>query len=1300
MKKKYLILIYLIFIAVTNYLYAQEYQSGKLFVAVTDIEAVPDIQLINGRAEITLNDSGLRSLLSQYEVYEFERTYTACIDSIVKPHKYSLERIYRLSMHGDEAGLMTELNQNYSHYYDLAERIPEKQLLYTPNDYHLLDGTLGPNWALDVVYAKQAWDITKGDSSVIIGIPDAGFNLNHEDLVNKVKLTYGGSEIPGGHGTAVAGAAAGDTDNSTGMSSIGFNSSLAVGYMDYERVCQMAVDGIKIINTSWNQGGTQTHDSLLHLIRDMGTLVVSAAGNGTEQFPNNPTGYRFPASHESTLAVTSIGPNLNHLHIKPNGDTMFHTHHDMIDICAPGYGIIVPWEGSSNSNYIIGWGSSYASPMVAGLAGLLLSLDPDLSPAELKAVIKATAQPVSDAHLFPEGHLGAGVINAYAAVDFIANCAPTIIGVNTIWDKDQTFFCDIIVEEGAVLEVYSDLKFGKNAKVIVKRGGHLILDGAKLSFVEKDRGLWPGIEVWGTYNESQFPSGNQHQGKITMRNGATIENARTGILAGKAVKPYEDKGIGVPIPLNAQYNGGILSIDQASFVNNKISIYWPPYENRNPIDQSIINNVGFVFNSDFIYNAPSNAEIDTEVFIMLNGVRGIRTIGNHFYGNEQTGILSLNADFTVKASCLDEFVPCQNYRLSTFNNLRYGVRALGSASGKTFSVDTAVFNNTLTSVYTSQVDHFSITRSQFNVLPSGQAPDHLGGIYVDGNALGFQIEENHFTGNYLPGPFGGPLHIGITFNQSGPFANELYNNTFAQLNIATLAMNQNRDQLGTVGLCIKCNTYAGNEYDIVANYDEQQYAWGGIATHQGSSAAAPDAPAGNRFSHAGDANTPTDINNQGGPIYYYYHAGPNADPKLEPLYFTGVTPVAGDPVAIWDPELSCPSNLNPPDGGHDEEALRGMMEEAEQEAGATQNLIGILKDAGDTEALHWDVNMSAPWQGMEVYSELMSVGPYVSDTVLAAAIEKENVLVDAMIRDVLVANPHSAKSEALMHKLEQRVQPLPEYMLDEILQGQSLVSVYEKLQADLSQQKQKQAVYQKQLVQLYLNDTLQPASSADSLVNLLLASSHSAPWYRAAYIRHEQGDSTASALILNSIPASFGLSGEQLQSHYHLQALLEQENLLHSEGKSLSVPDSTTVEWLFELMETAGVPAAIYARNILLAHGLLEHQPQYLLPGDTKSEPVKRPHSQKPPKKEALKLSPNPANEYVIIAFDVDEQIDYEGSGNIKVSTINGKLIESLPLTQQKDQLVFPLKGYKPGAYVFSLYFNNQLLESKRLIIQ
>jgi hypothetical protein len=403
--------------------------------------------------------------------------------------------------------------------------------------------------------------------------------------------------------------------------------------------------------------------------------------------------------------------------------------------------------------------------------------------------------------------------------------------------------------------------------------------------------------------------------------------------------------------------------------------------------------------------------------------------------------------------------------------------------------------------------------------------------------------------------------------------------------------------------------------------------------------------------------------------------------------------------APWNAQ-SCPSNLTPPGGGHDEEALRSMMAEAEQQADSTQYLISLLKDAGDTQALHWDVSMSAPWQGLEVYSELMSVSPYVSDTVLAAAIEKENVLVDAMIRDVLVANPHSAKSGTLMEKLDQRSQPLPGYMLDEILQGQSLVSVYENLQASLSHHLQKQAMYKKQLVQLYLNDTIQPAAAADSLASLLLASAHPAHWYRAAYLRHEQGNTAASADILNSVLSSFSLSSEQLQAHNQLVSWLEQENLLRSEDKSLAVPDSAAVVWLFNIMENGDLPVSIYARNILLAHSLVEHQPQYLLPDDTKSSKVKRPRNQSLPKDKVLKLYPNPAREYVIVDFDLSKMRAIDGAGIIKVFALDGKLIESMPLTKAKDQIVFPLKGYKPGTYMFTLYVGNQMLESQRLIIQ
>jgi hypothetical protein len=909
------------------------------------------------------------------------------------------------------------------------------------------------------------------------------------------------------------------------------------------------------------------------------------------------------------------------------------------------------------------------------------------------------------------------VFNAQNFLESVLAEPPTYSITGTVvWDDViYNFHDDLHIEPGAQLTVEggSILRFGLDKRIKVKAGAICIVDGSVLSSLCSDD-VWQGVEVYGDNNKSQYPDaqGTMFQGRLIVRNGSLIENARIAALAGMTASSQEQEGEseGVPNPeIVYGTKGGIIMATSSTFKNNQTGIYLPAYENFHHSDpQTPRNNLSYIRKCDFLWDDGLFTALEAEAFVKLIGVRGINIEGSHFLrqasqAKNGTGILSLSTSFNVKEYCLDLFLPCENYRLSRFENLEYGVKALNYGSAKTFSVDTAQFAGNITGVYTKLNDFFSITRCDVNVLVDYPDYQHFGGVYIENESIGFRVEENDFYSTEPLGQGEGKFSIGVTFNNTGQYNNKLYNNTFTSLSTGVLAMNSNRGVNDEEGLCIKCNLFSENKGDIVVTLEGGHL--GGIASHQGSDSDTPDAPAGNRFSWAGNPMffPFTDINNQGEDIKYFYHVIPNPEEvPLKPKYFNAdkVTLMEGDPLAIWDPELSCPSNLTPPGGGHDEEALRGMLVEAGQKADSTQNLINMLKDAGNTQALHWDVSMSAPWQAMEVYSELMSVSPYVSNTVLSAAIEKENVLVDAMIRDVLVVNPHSAKSEALMDKLDQRLQPLPAYMLDEILQGQGLVSAYEKLQSSLSYHKQKQALYNKQLAQFYLNDTINPAAAADSLVSLLLASGHPAHWYRAAILRHEQGNASATAAILNGVLSSFNLNAEQLQSHSHFASWLEHENLLSSQEKSLVIPDSTSVVWLFDIMENGYLPVSIFARNILLAHALVEHQPKYLLPDDTKSSKAKRTRSQNPPKDEALKLYPNPAREYVIVDFDISKMKEIDGTGILTVNNIGGKLVETLPLNKLKDRLVFPLNGYKPGTYVFTIYSGNKILDSKRLIIQ
>ena len=866
-----------------------------------------------------------------------------------------------------------------------------------------------------------------------------------------------------------------------------------------------------------------------------------------------------------------------------------------------------------------------------------------------------------------------------------------VITGNKTWNSDLNIDYGILIESGAILTIKSTVRFAPDANLIIKRGGKLIIDGGTLTSLDPNS-FWPGIQIWGDNTKSQYPhNGIMHQGQVIVNNGSLIENAKTAIFTGNK----ENAGM--------TYHGGIIMASSSEFRNNKVSIHLTPYENFDPVNEQPRDNLSYIKNCDFILADPCMSEYAPKIFIKINDVRGINLSGNHFLNQSNcefipdiTGIQSLNAGFTVDIDTVfaNPFNP--EIRLSRFENLNYGIKALGAATAKRFSVDTSVFINNIAGVYVNGVDNFSVIRSDFWVKnPDNAENEILSGIYLENESQGYIIEENVFTG---PGnPPEQNLSIGITLNNIGPYNNELYNNTFKDLYIGTLAQNVNRDRTGT-GLCIKCNHYSDNDYDIAVTYDKQLYDLAGIASPQGSADPFPDAPAGNRFSWAGDENNPTDINNEAEHITYYYHRNASTQFKLEPQYYTGVTPIANFD-APWN-ELSCPSNLNPPGGEPDEETLRGMMADAGQEVESTQLLINALKDAGDTDALYWNVNMSAPWQSLEVYNELMSVAPYVSDTVLEAAIEKENVLVDAMIRDVLVANPHSAKNETLMRKLDQRIEPLPTYMLDEVLQGQSLISVYEKLQSGMAYHRRKQALYQKQLIQLYLNDKANIQAATDSIVNLLLGSNIPANWYQAAFMRYENGDKTASANILSSIPSVFSFNTEQLTKHADILALLEQENSLRMLDKSLLIPDSLTEAWLIDMMNYGNEITNIYARNILLAHNIVEHDPQYLLPDGTKSKKEKQRRSQSETINEMLKLFPNPAQDHVIIDFDLGNPKTANDNGILKINSIEGKEIETIALNKNKDKVVFSVKNYKPGTYLFILYHNEQMVDSKQLIIK
>lgn len=343
-------------------------------------------------------------------------------------------------------------------------------------------------WGLNKMNLCDAWDITKGKSDVIVAVLDQGVDQNHKEFANNYSpLSYdiangkSPSVVRGNHGTHVGGIIGANHNNiqiagvapqSTILSishslsiSPTISSQLATG-ISYART-----HGAAVINNSWgDQGGyfdelhsTVLEDAINTAIKSgrngKGMVVVFASGNY-----NIPT-VDYPASFSSDiLVVGSIDSS--------NKRSSFSSYGTCVDVVAPGSDI---WSTLPNNQTGNMSGTSMAAPHVAGLAALIISVNPDLTGKEVVDIIEKTAQKVggyaySTVSNRPNGtwnnEMGYGLCNAFAAV---STAGGDIITFNdkTV-SSTQTVTGWIIMSENVTVTNGAKLTFNAGESVTIK----------------------------------------------------------------------------------------------------------------------------------------------------------------------------------------------------------------------------------------------------------------------------------------------------------------------------------------------------------------------------------------------------------------------------------------------------------------------------------------------------------------------------------------------------------------------------------------------------------------------------------------------------------------------------------------------------------------------------------------------------------------------------------------------------------------------------------------------------------------
>jgi hypothetical protein len=322
---------------------------------------------------------------------------------------------------------------------------PQTTLTLTPLDPYY---TSNNQWNLSAIGAPQAWDISTGDADVIIAVIDTGVSpsdpladFNAARLLKGVRIVNGITSVDtivaqysydgGSHGTAVA-SLIGSQMNHFGIAGLApgvsilpvkvfrdatytgervsaYNSDIAAGIV-------WAVDqGADILNLSLGgpSSDTATANAIAYAL-DHDVLIVAASGNDSDNDGSDPlkpdyVNVSYPAAYEGVIAVGSIKSNntvSDFSNIAGNG----------ILLSAYGEGITLPWL--DNDGFYNLSGTSFSAPTVSAVLGLMLSLEPTLSPQAAIAILSGTVTDITGMG-YDAGYdvwTGYGNVHAYRAL--------------------------------------------------------------------------------------------------------------------------------------------------------------------------------------------------------------------------------------------------------------------------------------------------------------------------------------------------------------------------------------------------------------------------------------------------------------------------------------------------------------------------------------------------------------------------------------------------------------------------------------------------------------------------------------------------------------------------------------------------------------------------------------------------------------------------------------------------------------------------------------------------------------------
>lgn len=427
----------------------KEYKTDEIIIKINKNFSIEEL---NKNFNV-LSSENISSDLNIYKIKVSKDNFVSALNFYKKNQAINFAEpnyIYHLDFIKDPPSFFEDWNIAKAKWPLSIHILGESGGVYTPND-----PLYGQQWHIAAANIDKAWTLTRGNKNITVAVIDSGVDPNHPDLkpyllslkdiwdedqgadiYNDGSKVYNYTGKDGnGHGTHITGIIAAQMDNGQGVAGVsgGGVTILPIKSTDYRgdtvastltKAIQYAVSSkVNIINVSIGGPASEGSQALQQSIRnaiDNGIPVISATGNESDRSAKRIEAVAVPAAYTNVIAVAA-STQFNKVANYSNGgiETI---------ITAPGGGSDIPGEGvkifstwptyptftPKSGPYDYMAGTSMACPVVTGVVALMLSLEPYLTPAQIRNRLIVTADDIETQGY--DDATGYGLINAYKAL--------------------------------------------------------------------------------------------------------------------------------------------------------------------------------------------------------------------------------------------------------------------------------------------------------------------------------------------------------------------------------------------------------------------------------------------------------------------------------------------------------------------------------------------------------------------------------------------------------------------------------------------------------------------------------------------------------------------------------------------------------------------------------------------------------------------------------------------------------------------------------------------------------------------